>query len=331
MAQAFHLRASVGDLYSTNTMIEVVKRRLNPQLHWRSYNALQICSTLMHRVTSRILVGEELCRNPDYIRLSMKFSESVFMNGVMLSTFSWGPLRRVVSWIGSIYHRRNLRRVMELITPVVEKRLANLEQDPTGPKPLDMVQWTIELAGPGKEMTPKRLAHQILQNLWAGSGAPGGMLTQMIFQVLWCSDHLEPMRKEVQSAVQEHGWTDKMLNNIPLVDSFLRETNRLHPNGVVTAARTVMNKPFQFHDGTTLPVGARIAFPARAIMCDDDNFENPYEFDGFRFARLARDESSVSEKQLNNSATVTKTNLAYVDLTTQETLPSRMKISSDSR
>lgn len=31
-SQAFHLSASVGNLYSTNTMIEAVKRRLNPQL-----------------------------------------------------------------------------------------------------------------------------------------------------------------------------------------------------------------------------------------------------------------------------------------------------------
>jgi hypothetical protein len=121
---------------------------------------------------------------------------------------------------------------MKLVVPVVEQRLAKIEANPTGPQPLDMVQWTLELAGPGTERTPTRLAHQILQNLWAGSGAPGGLLTQMVFQVLWCPEYLEPMRKEIQESVAAHGWTDKMLNNIPMVDSFLRETNRLHPNGV---------------------------------------------------------------------------------------------------
>lgn len=193
---------------------------------------MEICSTLMHRVTSRILIGEELCRNPDYIRLSMKFSESVFRNGVMLSTLPWGPLRPLVSWLGSVSHRRTLRQVMKLVVPVVEQRLAKIEAEPSAPQPLDMVQWTIELAGPGSERAPTRLAHQILQNLWAGSGAPGGLLTQMVFQVLWCPEYLEPMRQEIKASVEAHGWTDKMLNNIPLVDSFLRETNRLHPNGV---------------------------------------------------------------------------------------------------
>ena len=74
-----------------------------------------------------------------------------------------------------------------------------------------------------------------------------------------------------------------------------------------------MEKPFQFHDGFTLPKGARIAFPSRAIMCDSDNFENPYEFDGFRFARLSVAKKEGVEKgseTLYNSATVTKANLA---------------------
>ncbi|PGH15382.1 hypothetical protein AJ80_05566 [Polytolypa hystricis UAMH7299] len=339
LSDAFHLQSSVGDLYSTTTMIDVVKKRLNPQLptiipylvkecdfalpadlgdakgaYWKAYNALKVCSSLMHRVTSRILIGEELCRDPEYIESSLKFSESVFMNGVMLSSVPLGPLRKLLSWIGSYTHRRNMQKVINLVGPVIESRLQNMRENPDGSRPVDAIQWTIEQSGPSdKERTPRRLAHQVLQNLWAGSGAPGGMLTQMIYQLLSYPEYLEPMREEVRNSISEHGWTDKMLNNIPSVDSFLRETNRLYPNGVITAARTVMEKPFRFNDGLTLPVGTRIAFPSRAIMCDADNFENPYEFDGFRFARLAAASKAASAtgEQLFNSATVTKTNLAF--------------------
>ncbi|KAL6834289.1 cytochrome P450 [Trichoderma sp. SZMC 28015] len=342
LSNAFHLKSSVGDLYHTTTMIEVVKRRLNPQLptivsylvdecdfvlpaelgdakEWKYYGAMELCSNIMHRVTSRVLVCKELCRKPAYIKASLDFSNSVFTNGVIMSTISLGPFRRLISWLGSFRHRRNLNKAMELLIPVIEQRLRDLEQSPNGPRPADGVQWTIEQASSDKkERTPARLAHQILQNLWAGSGAPGGMLTQMVYQVLWCPEYLEPMRAEIRTAVTEYGWTDKMLNNIPKVDSFLRETNRLHPNGVITAARTVMEKPYQFHDGLTLPVGARFAFPSRAIMCDSDNFENPYEFDGFRFARLSAAKEGAATgadtgagEQLYNSATVTKTNLAF--------------------
>lgn len=200
---------------------------------WESYKAFELCSSLMHRVTSRILIGKELCRDPRYIKSSLKFSESVFMNGVILSSIPLGPFRAIASYIGSFKHRQNMQKVLSLVIPVIEKRMEKLEQDPKGTHPNDAVQWTIELSGPDKrERTPRRLAHQVLQNLWAGSGAPGGMLTQMIYQVLMHPELLEPMREEIRHAVNEHGWTDKMLNNMPLVDSFLRETNRLYPNGV---------------------------------------------------------------------------------------------------
>ena len=155
------------------------------------------------------------------------------MNGVILSSIPLGPFRTVASYVGSFKHRQNMQKVMSLITPIIERRIQDIEENPDGPRPNDSIQWTIELAGPGKlERTPRRLAHQVLQNLWAGSGAPGGMLTQMIYQVLMHPELLEPMRGEIQKASNEHGWTDKMLNSIPYVDSFLRETNRLHPNGV---------------------------------------------------------------------------------------------------
>jgi cytochrome P450 len=161
---------------------------------------------------------------------------------------------------------------------------------------------------------------------------------QMVYQVLMTPEYLEPMREEIRNAVDTHGWTDKALINMPLVDSFLRETNRLYPNGAgtalfsilvflgppepnlicnaVTAARTVMEKPFTFHDGLTLPVGSRIAFPSRAIMVDPDNFDDPYSFRGFRFAELAAAKESAggkldnSKEQQFSASTVTKTNLA---------------------
>jgi hypothetical protein len=170
----------------------------------------------LHRVTSRVLIGEELCRDQKYIDSSIGFSMSVFMNGVIWSTIPLGPFRTLISKIGSFYHRRNLQKNVNLLLPVIKKRM----------------EWTLELANPGpKEQKPTRLAHQILQNLWAASGAPGGLVTQLIFQVLMCPEYMEPLQAEITAAVEEYGWTDKALTEMRLTDSFIREVNRLYPNG----------------------------------------------------------------------------------------------------
>jgi aspirochlorine biosynthesis cytochrome P450 monooxygenase len=199
---------------------------------WKTFKAMGLCSSLLHRVTSRVLIGTELCRNEEYVSSSMKFSESVFMNGIIMSAIPLGPFRRLVAWVGSFNHRRNLRKVMNLLVPVVEKRIrdqaAGIDQSIHN----DATQWSIELAEKTpKEGNPERIAHQILQNLWAGSGAPGGMVTQMVYQTLMYPEYVEPMRAEVRKSVDEFGWTDKALSSMKLVDSFIKETNRMYPNG----------------------------------------------------------------------------------------------------
>jgi cytochrome P450 len=71
--------------------------------------------------------------------------------------------------------------------------------------------------------------------------------------------------------------------------------------------RTVMQKPFTFHDGLTIPVGTRIAYPTLAIMRDPDTF-GPLKFDGFRFANL--DGVNELNESAKGASTVSTTNLA---------------------
>ena len=52
----------------------------------------------------------------------------------------------------------------------------------------------------------------------------------------------------------------------------------------MTCSRTVTEKPFQFSDGLTLPVGTRFGFPIKALQTDPSNFEDSLAFKGFRFA-----------------------------------------------
>ena len=63
----------------------------------------------------------------------------------------------------------------------------------------------------------------------------------------------------------------------------------------MTCVRTVLEQPFQFTDGLTLPVGTRFGFPAQAIQHDHDALQNPAEFDGFRFAKRNEDDHAATD------------------------------------
>lgn len=82
---------------------------------------------------------------------------------------------------------------------------------------------------------------------------------------------------------------------------------------IVTAARTIMNEPFRFHDGLTLPVGSSIAFPIGAIQKDAEFFSDPLTFNGFRFVDSTSNDDALKNKEGSGSAqTISPTNLVYV-------------------
>lgn len=75
----------------------------------------------------------------------------------------------------------------------------------------------------------------------------------------------------------------------------------------VTCSRTVLERPYVFPDGLTLPVGTRFGFPTMAMQNDAD-----LSFKGFRFAK---GEATTPEHEENNASwggatTMSTTNLA---------------------
>ncbi|KAI0886467.1 putative cytochrome P450 [Annulohypoxylon maeteangense] len=345
ISKAFSLYASVDDLYSSELMIDIVKRGINTNLRqiiplldeesnhafsmevgtatdWKPFIAADLSGRIMHRSTSRILIGTELCRNESYLKTSQKLADSIFIHGLVMSMLPFRSIfRSSYDFLFTRFHLRNLRKAMEVILPVVQARFdefqareSSSEKDHT--KPLDAIEWSLEFSkGNAREHNPRWIALSLLHNIWAGSSAPGGLVTQMVFQVLTEPQYLEPLRAEAEAALRPHGYTDKALDNMPLMDSFIRELNRVYPTGAVTCARTVMNPGgFRFHDGLHLRQGTKIAVPALAIQTDPENFDDPLTVDAFRFARLREAASdNVGDEGEHNwgAATASETNLAF--------------------
>lgn len=288
---------------------------------WKSFLAADLCGRIMHRTTSRILVGEELCRNDVYLKTSQSFSNSIFIHGLIMSMLPFrSMLRSAYDFLLVRFHLRYLRKAMEVILPVVQARFEEFQEreslsDHQRPVSLDAIEWSLEYSkGSAKEHDPHWIALSLLHNIWAGSAAPGGLVTQMVFQVLLEPQYLDPLRAEAKAALSSGGYTDSALGSMHLMDSLIRELNRVYPTGAITCARTIM-KPggFQFHDGLQLPHGTRVAIPALAIQTDEDNFDDPLTVDAFRFSRLR--ETAIGGygqggEQDWGAATASETNLA---------------------
>jgi aspirochlorine biosynthesis cytochrome P450 monooxygenase len=170
--------------------------------------------SIAHRTATRIMIAEELCRNEAFIRRSRSFVESIFFTALLIVKLPLGVGRNLLAIPLSFIHKRKLQHCVDQVLPIIKKRIQERSEKRNSiHAPLDGIEWTL------------------LHGLWAGSSAPGALMTEMVYQVLFEPEYLEPLRKEAEAAVSIHGWSEKMLDELHLQDSFIREVNRLFPIG----------------------------------------------------------------------------------------------------
>lgn len=140
---------------------------------------------------------------------------------------------------------------------------------------------------------------------------------QALLELADRTPYAEPLRKEAAEALSTHGLNRKGIEDMPLADSFIKESIRLHPMGcskssfhhrsfyrtrlINTRCAIVVfplkaTKPITFSDGTYIPEGTFISTPL-GVYYDEEFYENPHTFDGFRFATPA------AETGLSNTST----------------------------
>ncbi|OAF55495.1 hypothetical protein VC83_07705 [Pseudogymnoascus destructans] len=88
-------------------------------------------------------------------------------------------------------------------------------------------------------------------------------------------------------------WTTQALSSLPLLDSFIKESQRLHPVGQLLSQRKVLDpkgvtlQPSEGFGGAKpvhLPFGTVTQMPLHGIHMDEGVYEDARTFRGFRFA-----------------------------------------------
>lgn len=187
--------------------------------------------TISHRVVTRLLAGEELSRDEKFIYLSMKFGDSVMMTGMMIALLPLGPFRGVFGWLISQFHRWILYRVMRMVEPTVKRRMDEALRDRKSvPRYDDSIEWAIKLDDP-PERDSRTVSLEMLHILEAAAGAPGAMMSEMLYQLLVEPQYFAILEEEIKTAIASSQDLNETLQKLSLMDSFIMETNRMYPVG----------------------------------------------------------------------------------------------------
>ncbi|PHH61223.1 hypothetical protein CDD81_657 [Ophiocordyceps australis] len=250
------------------------------------------------RLSGRAFVGSSISRQERWMDTSINFAIHVFMAGAKLQLFpEWSrPLTQyLVSDLGKI--RRDIETAKELIAPVLEQRIRDLDSHGCEKAPNDLMQWLIE-ALPREEKADVQIQAELQLVIAAAAiHTTQGLLCECIYDLAAHREIQQELRQEAHKVLElQEGWARKeSMPKLKKMDSFMREVLRLRGN-IVSFIRKVM-KPISLSDGTELPAGTRVVAPLAGIAHDERFFPNPDEFDPLRFYRL-RHESAAANNRL---------------------------------
>ncbi|KAL4931767.1 cytochrome P450 [Aspergillus undulatus] len=262
---------------------------------WHVVSLHQSVLRIISRQSSRVFQGFPLCRNPDWLRITVNHTVTFFEAAESLKVWPH-PLRPLANQFLPLCRklRAEAQEARGIIAPVLEERRVrrakrsrqdqlqedelqnHAEDDATG----DMIEWAEEIANGA---TYDAALLQMKVSL-ASIHTTSDLVSQTIFNLASRPSLLNDLRKEVVSVIGQYGWVKTAIYQLKLMDSVLKETQRLKPISIGTMVRTTTS-PVVFSDGLEVPPHTRTLVSCHN-MWSDSVHKDASEFDGYRFLKL---------------------------------------------
>ncbi|TID14720.1 putative cytochrome p450 protein [Venturia nashicola] len=244
---------------------------------------------VISQVSSRIFLGVPLCRNPEWIKIAKDFTVEL-----MLATYS---MRYTPSILRPLLYyflppvnklKRTIKVAKAIIEPEVKerRRLRNeaLARGEVLPKTLDAIEWMDDVARDDGIKDFDTVEGQLGLSL-AAIATTSSTVNHLMYDIIDNPELIPELRKEIIAVMEEgQGWQKTSLYKLKLLDSVMKESQRINALGVVTMTR-IVHKESTLSDGTVLPKGVRFSVPS-LHMTDPEYWPNPNTFDGKRFLKL---------------------------------------------
>jgi len=233
------------------------------------------------RASNRIFVGLPLCRNPDFMGLNVQFTVDIVKTAFILRMVP-DFLKPIVNSLISVVSKR-IEHGMKHLTPLIHARRQDREKE-GHEKPLDLLTWLMDEAK-GEEGTDRNLTLRVMTVNFAAIHTSSMTFLHAFYYLAAFPEYMQPLREEVEEVVRSEGWTKAGLDRMHKIDSFIKESQRLHPLSNLLISRVAVND-FTFSDGTTIPRGTSVSVSSHKIHLNDKVYEDPLKFDGFRFSKM---------------------------------------------
>ncbi|KAJ5790952.1 uncharacterized protein N7518_007963 [Penicillium psychrosexuale] len=240
---------------------------------------------IVAQLSSRVFLGDKVCRNPDWLRLTVNYTIDSLMAAAELRL--WPEMLRPIAakFLPKCKKiRKQLEEARNIIQPVIdERRLAQqaaIKQGKPQERYHDAIQW---LAENTKDRTFEPAAMQLALST-AAIHTTTDLLTQTILDLCGREELVQELREEIISVFKDGSWDKTTMYKLKLMDSVIKECQRVKPMAIAKMARCA-EEDVKLSDGTIIPKG-EIILVSCSKMWDANVYPNPNTFDPHRFLKL---------------------------------------------
>ncbi|KAI1121147.1 cytochrome P450 [Nemania abortiva] len=261
---------------------------LGDSAEWKEIGLVSMNLALVCRLSSRVFLGEKLCRNDDWLQITTEYPVNSFLAAYKLRLYPKFS-RPLVHWFLPECRllREQYARARSIIEPVIRQRqqekLEALAEGRPVPTFDDAIDWADEES---KQFKYEPATFQ-LGLAGAAMHTTTDLLSKILIELLSQPELIGALRNEIIEVLRAHGWTKVGLYNLKLMDSILKETQRVKPIQMITMQR-IAEADIRLSDGTVIPKGAKCAV-TNTTRLDATLYENPEHFDGYRFLKMRSD------------------------------------------
>ncbi|RMJ16297.1 hypothetical protein CDV36_004058 [Fusarium kuroshium] len=287
-------------------------------------NLWDLWMAIVPRVTNRLLIGKDTCRDEIFLQSMIRFTDDVVRNSFLLHAFP-KILHPIVGRLLTIPNYLHWRSASRRVLPVIQQRLENMRRKEKGElkdwiPPEDFITWDIRLAlaeGKTFELDPVVISKRLLPINFAAIHTTVLTGHSWMLDILSSSPSeniLDTLLEEIQTHKPTTGWTKQSLTSLLRVDSSIRESQRLSNFAANLIERQVIS-PKGLHNpeyGWTLPRGAFVTVNLQGTHHDEDIYEGAMRYDPWRYSRVREAWEAKSEGERKDGEGVKARGLGMV-------------------
>lgn len=208
---------------------------LKDKAEWVEVPVIDVLLRIVARVSARVFVGLPLCRDPEWLQLSMETTVNAFgtaMSLRMLPSFLHFLHPVVVRFLPSWYRLHENRRVAQkLISPIIERHVRERGRGSASRGEIStLLTWMSDFAANEMEADPENLAHRQIMIGLGSIHTIKNAISHLIYDLCAHPEYIAEMREEAEEVFLSGGkWDKPTLTKLRKIESLMTESQRMNP------------------------------------------------------------------------------------------------------